>query len=362
MTMNSYEKLAAVLDTIPNGYPPAEDGSHLRILEWIFTPEEAELASQLRLSAETVDEMSTRLNRPKEELEELLETMLEKGQINSWDSKSAGARKYGLLPFAVGIYEEQLNRMDGKFAQILEDYFHHAFKKITASEPVIFQVIPVNQSVNAELEIHPYEKAEQLIESSASWGVRECICKKQKELIGEPCSYPTTVCLILAPRKENAFEGHELTKPITKEESLRILKESEEAGLIHCSYNVQTDHQYICGCCVDCCGVLRGVEKLDNPREYIKTDFVMTVDADMCSGCETCVDRCQFGALSIPEDIIVVDTKRCIGCGVCAVVCPENALEITRVESPEKPKQPENQLDWMTQRAMFRGVDPSDIM
>ncbi|TET11937.1 MAG: hypothetical protein E3J86_01555 [Candidatus Thorarchaeota archaeon] len=360
--MNSYEKLAAVLDKIPNGYPAVPDDSHLRVLEWIFTPEEAELASQLKLTGESLDEMSTRLNRPKDELEKLLDVMHEKGQINTWMSKSAGARKYGLMPFAVGIYEEQLNRMDGEFAKILEDYINTGFKKITATDPVIFQVIPINQSVNAELEIHPYEQAEQIIESSASWGVRECVCKKQKSLIGEPCSYPTSVCLTFAPKTENAFANSELTKPITKEESLKLLRESEDAGLIHCTYNVQENLSYICNCCTCCCGILRGVDQLPEPREFIKTDFVMTVDADLCTGCETCVDRCQLGALSIPEDIIVVDTKRCIGCGVCAVVCPENALELTRVESPNKPKQPQNQLDWMTQRAMTRGVDPSDIM
>ncbi|MFX1485489.1 MAG: 4Fe-4S ferredoxin, partial [Promethearchaeota archaeon] len=116
--MNPYEKLAAVLDTIPNGYPPVEDGTHLRVLEWIFTPEEAELACQLKLRGETLDELSTRLNRSKDELEEILEVMHSKGQINSWMSKSAGSRKYGLLPFAVGIYEEQLKRMDKEFAEL----------------------------------------------------------------------------------------------------------------------------------------------------------------------------------------------------------------------------------------------------
>lgn len=362
--MNPYEKLAEVLDKIPNGFPPAPDGSHLRILEWVFTPEEAELASQLKLSAETVDEMATRLNRPKEELEKQLETMLEKGQINSWMSKSAGARKYGLLPFAVGIYEEQLNRMDEEFAQLLEQYFQHetGFKRIVASEPVIFQVIPVNQAMSAELEIHNYQKAEQLIESAASWGVRECVCRKQKSLIGEGCDYPLSVCLGIAPRRENAFDDDELTKSITKEESLRLLKEAEDAGLIHCTYNFQAGHTFICNCCTCCCGVLRGVDKVAEPREYIKTDFVMTVNADLCTGCETCIDRCQFGALSIPEDVCVVDSKRCIGCGVCAVVCPERALEIVRVETPEKPPPPAHRLEWNTQRAVSRGVDPSDIL
>jgi len=362
--MNPYERLAKVLDTIPNGYPPADDGSHLKVLEWIFTPEEAELASKLKLSGETLDEISTRLNQPKEELGKLLDLMLEKGQINSWVSKRAGARKYGLFPFAVGIYEEQLNRMDAEFAQIFEQYFSHenGFRKLVKTKPVIFQVIPVNQSVSTELEIHSLEKAEELIESSASWGVRECICRKQKDLIGEGCDYPRSVCLAFAPNKENAFDNDELTKSITKEESLRLLREAEEAGLVHCTYNVQSGRTFICNCCTCCCGILRGVENLENPREYIKTDFIMTVNANLCTGCESCVDRCQFDALSVPEDVCVVDTKRCIGCGVCALVCPEGALELVRDESPGKLEQPTNQLDWMTQRAMSRGVDPSDIM
>jgi hypothetical protein len=216
--MNPYEKLAKVLDTIPNGFPPVDDGSHLKVLEWIFTPEEAELASQLKLTGETLDEISTRLNRPKEELEKLLDLMHKKGQINTWMSKSAGARKYGLMPWAVGIFEEQLNRMDAEFAQILENYFQHddGMKRVTANEPVIFQVVPVNQAVSTELEIHNFQQAEQLIESAVSWGVRECICRKQKSLIDEGCDYPLSVCLPFTPNKENAFDDDPLTKAIIR--------------------------------------------------------------------------------------------------------------------------------------------------
>jgi electron transport complex protein RnfB len=360
--MNSYEKLAATLDKIPNGYPAVEDGTHLRILEWIFAPEEAELASQMKLSGETVDEISIRLKLPKESLEQLLATMISKGQINSWMSTSTGKRKYALLPFAVGIFEEQLNRMDKDFAQLLEKYFSQGFKKVTTTEPVIFKVIPVNQSLKSELEIHPYDQAEQLLENAASWGVRECICKKQKALLGEPCTYPTTVCLVFAKNRENAFDNDELTKPITKEDSLELLKQAENAGLIHCSYNTQTGHNYICNCCTCCCGVLRGINELDTPREFIKTDYVISINSDLCTGCETCLDRCQFGALSVPEDVCVANTTRCIGCGVCAVVCPESALELTRKDPADKPPPPKDIMDWMTQRAISRNVDPSDLL
>ena len=360
--LNPYERLAKVLDTIPNGFPAVEDGAHLRILEWIFTPEEADLASHLKLRGETIDELSERLDIPKDDLEKQLSVMISKGQINSWISKSAVCRKYALLPFAVGIYEEQLNRMDSEFAHLIENYFNQAFKKVTATEPVIFKVIPVNQSIKAELEVHPYEQAEYLLETASSWGVRECICKKQKALVGEPCSYPSTVCLVFAKNSQHAFDHDELTKAISKNEALSLLKDAEEAGLIHCSFNTKTSHNYICNCCTCCCAVIGGVNKLEKPREFVKTDFVMSVDSELCSGCGTCIERCQFGALSLPEDVSVVDEQRCIGCGVCAVTCAENALELKRKEVPEKSEPPENTLDWMTQRAMNRGVDPSDLL
>ncbi|MCK5266232.1 MAG: hypothetical protein KAR03_11550, partial [Candidatus Thorarchaeota archaeon] len=81
---NKYEQLAAVLDKIPNGFPAVEDGTHLRILEWIYTPEEAELTCKLKLRGETSEEIATRINRPEEEIETLLDIMNSKGQINSW--------------------------------------------------------------------------------------------------------------------------------------------------------------------------------------------------------------------------------------------------------------------------------------
>ena len=59
MNMDVYKQLAKHLDALPNGFPPAGDGSELRLLQKLFTPEEAELAAQLTSSLETV----TRLPR-----------------------------------------------------------------------------------------------------------------------------------------------------------------------------------------------------------------------------------------------------------------------------------------------------------
>ena len=55
--MDAYEKLAKVLDTIPNGFPATAGGEHLAVLKWIFTPEEADLATSLKLRGETCEEI-----------------------------------------------------------------------------------------------------------------------------------------------------------------------------------------------------------------------------------------------------------------------------------------------------------------
>ena len=361
MTEDVYVQLAELLNRIPNGFAPVEDGTHLRILEWIFTPEEAELATKLRLWGETVNELATRLEMSAGELGPFLETMVQKGQIRALNTSTG--RRFCLMPYAVGIYEEQLDRMDAELAQLFEDYFQKARGAGSFdTEPAIFQVVPVNHAISTELEIHAYQNAEAMINNSKSWGVRECICKKQQELIGNECKYPTTVCINLDPRKENAFENDELTKPISKDEAIQILRDAEESGLVHCTMNIQEGHSYICNCCTCCCGVLRGLTLLDQPHAFVKSDYRLEVDADLCVACESCVERCQFDALSVPDDVCVVDLNRCVGCGVCTLVCPEGALSLVSKESGEKAERPKRFMDWMTQKAMARGVDPSDLM
>ena len=313
----------------------------------------------MKLQGETIEEMAERLLRVTDGLEELLETMDKKGQIRAWNSSTG--RRYALIPFAVGIYEEQLERMDPEFAKLVEAYFMKGRGKgFFDTEPAIFKVIPVNRVVETDLEVYPYQVAEDIIESAKSWGVRDCICKKQQSLIDNQCKYPRSVCMNFA-RKENAFESSHLTKTITKEESLQILREAEEAGLVHCSMNIQKDHSYICNCCTCCCLVLRGVADTHQPQAFVNSDYIMHVNADTCTGCEACVERCQFEALSISDDICEVAVEKCVGCGVCAVVCPTDALSLVNREG-ERIKPPEKFMDWMTQKAISRNVDPSDLL
>jgi ferredoxin len=355
-----YVELAEILNKIPNGFAYTEDGTHLKILKKIYTQEEANIACKLTLSGISVNEILG-LDLEPSELTKKLETMHEKGQIRAWTRRD-GLRKYGLMPWVVGIYEEQLDKMDEELAQLTEEYFEKSKAKgLFDTEPAIFKVLPINKEIKTELEIFPYENAELLIDNAKSWGIRDCICKAQQEHLGNTCSYPKTVCISFANR-ENAFSNNSISKPITKQEALNYLVESEEAGLVHCSMNVKEQLNYICNCCTCCCGILRGLTKLNQPYAFVKSNYVIHVEEEDCIGCETCIDRCQFDALSIHDEISTVNSDKCVGCGVCAITCTEEALHLIPRDSYQRTEPPENQRDWMTQKAINRGVDPSDIL
>lgn len=354
-----YVRLADTLDKIPNSFTKMEDGTHLKVLQWIFTIEEADLASKMKLMGETKDELVSRLEIEEEEegIENKLETMAKKGQIRAWDSSTG--RRYALIPFVVGIYEEQLKRMDKEFAELAEDYFIRGKGQgLLDTEPPFFKVIPVNSVITPEVVIFPYQQVEKMVNDANSWGLRECICKKQQKLLDNSCKYPENVC-VLVSKRENVYDGDENTTIITKEKALEVLKQAEEAGLVHSSMNIQTGHFFICNCCTCCCNVLRNVT--ENPLAFVNADYYMKVDEDLCTGCETCVDRCQFNALTV-NDICEVDLKKCVGCGVCAVTCPEDAMKLVQRDPSEIVEPPEDMMDWMTEKAESRQVDPSDLM
>lgn len=352
--LSSYEKLAKTLNRIPNGFAPITDGTHLRLLAWIFTPEEAEIASNMKLIAEHLKRMSRRMKIPIKKLEEKLKVMKSKGQIYTRSSRRG--KKYGLMPFAVGIYEEQIHRIDPELSSLMEEYFIKSRGDILFSaSPPIQKIIPVKSVIKTDLVIHSRNEAEKLIMGAKSWGVRECICRIQQEMIGNPCSYPKSVCLLFSS-KENSYKESKGTKAISQEEALQVLKTAEEAGLIHSTMNVREGHDYICNCCTCCCGILGTLVKYDQPNAFVKSDFVLQIEDELCTGCGLCIDRCQFSALEIIDGISTVD-ERCVGCGVCAMVCPEEALSLVPRKSSEISKPPKNIGVWMLIRAIKRKVN-----
>ncbi|MHA1368052.1 MAG: hypothetical protein ACTSP5_16870, partial [Candidatus Heimdallarchaeota archaeon] len=164
--------LILILPSIPNGFCKVEDGTHLRLLEWIFTPEEAALASLLKLRTERVSKIAKRARMSEDAALKLLITMRKKGQLRI--SVKKGETRYGLYPFVVGIYEEQVSCMDAEFAHLFEEYVQKTRGEVLfSSSPPIQRVIPIDRVIKTELEIHPYSIVEEVVSQSKSWAVRD---------------------------------------------------------------------------------------------------------------------------------------------------------------------------------------------
>jgi len=359
MPEDVYRKLAQRLDAIPNGFPATESGVELRLLAKIFTPEEAALASVMRLTGEPAADIAARVGLQPKAAHHRLKAMARKGLILVY--KGEGELRFGLMPFVVGIYEEQLPRMDQELAALFEDYYQETHAAITRDSPALHRVIPVEKAIPFEVEIFPYEQAFELLDQARAWGVRDCICRVQRRLGGHGCDHPVENCLIFAP-VEGAFDRGQTTRAISKGEALRILAESEEAGLIHSAANYREQHYYICNCCTCCCGIMRGVAEFGIPTAVARSDFHAVVDDEECIACGDCVERCQFGALSIPEHLCSVDYTRCVGCGQCAIVCPTGAMQLGRRPEGEVPRPPSDIKEWMVQRAQYRQISIFDIL
>jgi ferredoxin len=351
----AYTRLAQRLDELPNGFPPDPNGSHLRLLEYLFSPEEAELAAALTREPETPAEIAARLGLDSGGVRARLKEMTRKGLIAA--GKADGGLGYSLLPFVVGIYEMQGGRINAQLAQLFEDYFHAAFHRMLAIRPAVHRVVPVQETIRTEVAVAPYETAAGIVSQASAWAVNDCICRKQTALIGRPCPHPVEACMVLSTTP-GAFHGNTGVKELTKAEALDLLRKVAEAGLVHSVSNTREGTWYICNCCTCSCGVLRGMAEGGMASVIARSGFVCRVDEAACSACGACAEKCPFGAIAV-DGAARVDPVRCAGCGVCTVACPNAALTLIRRPAGEAAAIPADEADWGRQRTEWRGKNPS---
>jgi len=353
MSDDAYSRLARVLDTLPNGFPATKSGIEIRILKKIFTPEEAELFCDLRLTPETAEEIAARTGRPLEGLREKLISMRQRGEIAGFVLGDVAMFK--MMPWIVGIYEFQLNRMDRELAKLCEQYSMVWGGHFLKHGPQIMQVVPVERLIPVEQEALTYHQVSNLIDKSKSFMVNECICKKQRGLLDHPCTKPVEVCLAMAPLP-GLLDNHPWGgRVITREEAYEVLRIAEDAGLVHLIGNVENGHHFICNCCGCCCGILQAVKRFP---AAVNSHYYARIDPDRCSACGVCAgERCPIGAIAVDGDSYRVIREKCIGCGLCATTCPEEAIELIAKERNDRTSPPENEKAWFEERARQRGTD-----
>ena len=326
-----YEKLRANLDDLATGFPATESKIEIKLLKRLFTVEEAELYMQMSPFLEKPVDIARRLEHDVAELEPVLERMAQKGHLFR---KRQGERvRYSAVPYVVGIFEHQLGRMDEGFARDHEEYFEAVFgKTIQSFKTPVLRTIPINRQMVADYPVAPFEDVLQIIENQKKIAVAPCVCRTTKKLAGDECDKTVENCFSFGSHAEYYVENG-MGRYITVDEARQIVKKNEEEGLVMQPFNSQKIGG-MCSCCGDCCGVLRSLKMHPSPAEMVQSNYFARIDEEECTGCETCLERCQMDAIEVEDGIAEIILNRCIGCGLCVTTCPVDAIEL--IKKPEE--------------------------
>jgi Pyruvate/2-oxoacid:ferredoxin oxidoreductase delta subunit len=339
LTPRGYQILQRRLDQAPQGAPASETLS--RILEVLFTEEEAQVVSLLPIDIFTLDEAARLLKKSNTESKVILDTLADKGLLVDL---ATGATQAYMTPFTfAGFFEFSLMRLDERFDKHLlsELYYQYintedAFvRTIFSLEPSIYRTL-VQESAIGERDqavVLDYERASHVVETATCITLGTCYCRHKMQHMGKACHNPQDVCLTFNKVAES-LSKHGIARQIDRAEAHKVLDQCIGLGLVQLGDNVQEGVAFICNCCSCCCEPLLAYRKMGyNAR--VTTNFVSTCAKNGCNACSACVDRCPVQAIIVERDAKgndqpVIDDSRCIGCGVCVRFCQTGCLALAR--------------------------------
>jgi ferredoxin len=233
-------------------------------------------------------------------------------------------RIWGILRSRLGSSEtDTTTAADGYHGKVLP--LEEATRLITVNEAIIVKDLE---------QVIPFAEARSIILRNPDHiAVLDCPCRVSRP---NPC-LPLGVCLIVGePFASFVLEHHPgRSRPIDQQEAATILREEHDRGHVHHAFfkDAMLGRYYaICNCCSCCCGAIQ-MWRGSTPM-LASSGYVAEVDADLCEGCGDCVETCQFGALSLVEEVATVDYELCMGCGVCVSRCANDAHSL--VADPAK--------------------------
>lgn len=297
-----------------------------KIFAAIANQEEAELLLAL---PGTVESLSQALGKDREKLEEMLGVLYRKGLV--FKKSTPEGILYRMCRDLMQFHDATILWPEAprKFLDLWQEFMEKewpAFSEMAEKvlpRPVT-RIVPVSESIDARQQILAFDDVRRMIEEAGDIAVTNCTCR----LTARKCDRPVEICIQIGKAAQYTIDRG-TGRRIDREEALALVKKAEEVGLIHTTMNRAGDTHFICNCCEDCCMIFpvlinRKLKMCDPSR------FVASIDPELCQGCETCLERCYFGALSLNNEtnVMEVNAEACMGCGLCKVVCENQAISL----------------------------------
>jgi Na+-translocating ferredoxin:NAD+ oxidoreductase RNF subunit RnfB len=340
---NSYLKLSDRLNLFPQGAPPSE--LLFRILEVLFTKDEAALVALLPIKPFNVATAARVWKKPVAESRKILEGLASNGML--LDMEMEGEQIFVLPPPMAGFFEFSMMRLGNRYDQKLlaelfyqylnveEDFVKNLF---TGGETQLGRVFVNEKALTTDqtLTVMDYERASEVIHTASHMGVGACYCRHKMQHIGKSCDAPMDICMTFSGTAQSLIK-HGIARKVDAKEGMDLLDEALAHNLVQFGENVQQKVAFICNCCGCCCEAMLAAKRFAVLNPIATTNFLPEVSADSCNGCGKCVTACPVEAMGLvsagdphkpKRRKARVDESLCLGCGVCVRTCSNHGISL----------------------------------
>ncbi|MBT3218302.1 MAG: 4Fe-4S binding protein [Proteobacteria bacterium] len=342
------------------------------ILEILYTPEEAKIASRMPIMPSGLRKTAARVGMDPDELKPILDKMADKGLVMDLVHPKTKKTAYLMSPPVVGFIEFSLMRMNDKLlpqkrlADAMSAYMNgdRAFaEEVFGTDTVVGRALAQEEHMEDDPlpEVLDWERAKKIIEEAWCIALSHCYCRHKAMHLGHECDVPTELCLSLNTAADFVVR-RDFGRKIDVAEALGVLETAKKHGLVQIADNAQDRPIYICNCCACCCQQLHAINSFDmaavNP-----SGFEPHFNEEMCRGCSKCARACPITSITMePKRVVgqiksemqpILNADRCIGCGVCANACKKGV--ITMVRRDKMPVVPKNTIERTLRMSIEKG-------
>jgi Pyruvate/2-oxoacid:ferredoxin oxidoreductase delta subunit len=186
--------------------------------------------------------------------------------------------------------------------------------------------IEVNEPIPDARAVLPIDVLSEMLKKEEVIAVADCYCRSTKKHLGEGCDHPLRTCFYFDEIALMQISSGRAER-IDLGEAMAILRECEDAGLVHTVDNNRDRIGVLCNCCACSCPLIKS-RLLGGTNVAAPSRFVVAHDPGTCQECGTCAEFCPVQALLLGEHGLEVVYERCIGCGVCVSKCPADSMRM----------------------------------